>query len=30
AIAWIPTAKKASDHAFWLEVEGHSMTAPQG
>ncbi|MEQ5288222.1 LexA family protein [Providencia huaxiensis] len=30
AIAWIPTAKKASDNAFWLEVEGHSMTAPQG
>lgn len=30
AAAWIPTAKKASDSAFWLEVEGHSMTAPQG
>ncbi|MEY0337818.1 LexA family protein [Providencia stuartii] len=30
AIAWIPTAKKASERAFWLEVEGHSMTAPQG
>ncbi|EPL9570890.1 LexA family protein [Providencia rettgeri] len=30
AIAWIPTVKKASDSAFWLEVEGHSMTAPQG
>ncbi|MBT0357066.1 LexA family transcriptional regulator [Morganella morganii subsp. morganii] len=30
AVAWIPTAKKASDHSFWLEVEGHSMTAPQG
>ncbi|MBQ0695558.1 LexA family protein [Providencia stuartii] len=30
AAAWIPTAKKASDNAFWLEVEGHSMTAPQG
>lgn len=30
AAAWIPTAKKASDRAFWLEVEGHSMTAPQG
>ena len=30
AIAWIPTAKKASDRAFWLEVEGHSMTAAQG
>ncbi|ELX8377568.1 LexA family transcriptional regulator [Providencia sp. DFU6] len=30
AITWIPTARKASDRAFWLEVEGHSMTAPQG
>ncbi|ATG16725.1 LexA family transcriptional repressor [Providencia alcalifaciens] len=30
AIAWIPTAKKASERAFWLEVEGHSMTAAQG
>ncbi|QCJ70895.1 LexA family protein [Providencia heimbachae] len=30
AIAWIPTAKKASESSFWLEVEGHSMTAPQG
>lgn len=30
AAAWIPTAKKASNRAFWLEVEGHSMTAPQG
>ncbi|HGN2081058.1 LexA family transcriptional regulator [Providencia stuartii] len=30
AIAWIPTARRASDNAFWLEVEGHSMTAPQG
>ncbi|MBT0422969.1 LexA family protein [Morganella morganii] len=30
AADWIPTAKKASDSAFWLEVEGHSMTAPQG
>lgn len=30
AIAWIPTAKRASDSAFWLEVEGNSMTAPQG
>lgn len=30
ATAWIPTAKKASDNSFWLEVEGHSMTAPQG
>lgn len=30
AIDWVPTAKKASKKAFWLEVEGHSMTAPQG
>lgn len=30
AVTWIPTAKKASDSAFWLEVQGHSMTAPQG
>ncbi|NIH23419.1 LexA family transcriptional regulator [Providencia heimbachae] len=30
AVAWIPTAKKASESSFWLEVEGHSMTAPQG
>lgn len=30
AVAWIPTTKKASDNSFWLEVEGHSMTAPQG
>lgn len=30
AIAWIPTAKKASKCAFWLEVEGQSMTAPPG
>ncbi|WP_272574746.1 LexA family protein [Providencia sp. PROV247] len=30
ASSWIPTAKKASDKSFWLEVEGHSMTAPQG
>ncbi|HFE1795578.1 TPA: LexA family protein [Yersinia enterocolitica] len=27
---WISTTKKASDSAFWLEVSGHSMTAPQG
>lgn len=30
AKAWVPTTKKASDKAFWLEVKGHSMTAPQG
>lgn len=28
--AWVPTTTKASDKAFWLEVKGHSMTAPQG
>ncbi|AYN26432.1 LexA family transcriptional regulator [Buttiauxella sp. 3AFRM03] len=27
---WVATAKKASKDAFWLEVAGHSMTAPQG
>ncbi|MCW2477719.1 LexA family protein [Candidatus Symbiopectobacterium sp. NZEC135] len=27
---WVATTKKASDKAFWLEVSGHSMTAPQG
>ncbi|MCX8967394.1 LexA family transcriptional regulator [Erwinia psidii] len=27
---WIATSRKASDKAFWLEVAGHSMTAPQG
>ena len=27
---WIATTKKASEMAFWLEVSGHSMTAPQG
>ncbi len=30
AKAWVPTTKKASENAFWLEVKGHSMTAPQG
>lgn len=30
AKAWVATTKKASDKAFWLEVKGHSMTAPQG
>lgn len=30
AKAWIATTRKASDLAFWLEVSGHSMTAPQG
>ncbi|MBM7346083.1 LexA family transcriptional regulator [Pantoea coffeiphila] len=27
---WVATTKKASSKAFWLEVSGHSMTAPQG
>ncbi|UYK05199.1 LexA family protein [Yersinia enterocolitica] len=27
---WVGTTKKASDSAFWLEVSGHSMTAPPG
>ncbi|MCU5775088.1 LexA family transcriptional regulator [Erwiniaceae bacterium BAC15a-03b] len=27
---WVATTKKASEKAFWLEVSGHSMTAPQG
>lgn len=27
---WVATTKKASAKAFWLEVAGHSMTAPQG
>ncbi|WP_148292394.1 LexA family protein, partial [Escherichia coli] len=26
----VSTTKKASDSAFWLEVEGNSMTAPTG
>ena len=30
AVSWIPTAKKAGERAFWLEVEGQSMTAPPG
>jgi len=30
AQGWVPTTKRASDKAFWLEVKGHSMTAPQG
>lgn len=30
ARSWVATTKKASDKAFWLEVAGHSMTAPQG
>lgn len=27
---WMATTKKAADNAFWLEVSGHSMTAPYG
>ncbi|HBU7484754.1 LexA family protein [Klebsiella oxytoca] len=30
AIGSIATARKASKDAFWLEVKGHSMTAPFG
>ena len=30
AESWVSTTKKASEHAFWLEVDGHSMTAPTG
>lgn len=30
AKSWIATNKKASNESFWLEVSGHSMTAPQG
>lgn len=30
AKSWIATNKKASNESFWLEVAGHSMTAPQG
>lgn len=30
AMDWIATTRKASGKAFWLEVSGHSMTAPQG
>jgi SOS-response transcriptional repressor LexA len=30
AQTWVATTKKASKDAFWLEVNGHSMTAPQG
>ncbi|MEY8710487.1 LexA family protein [Mangrovibacter phragmitis] len=27
---WVSTTVKASNSAFWLEVSGHSMTAPPG
>ncbi|YCH28990.1 LexA family transcriptional regulator [Erwinia sp. D4-22] len=30
AKSWVATTRKASAKAFWLEVKGHSMTAPQG
>lgn len=30
AKTWIASTKKASKNSFWLEVSGHSMTAPQG
>ncbi|MBP0998444.1 LexA family transcriptional regulator [Serratia fonticola] len=30
AKVWVETTRKASRDAFWLEVSGHSMTAPPG
>lgn len=30
AKSWVATTVKASNNAFWLEVAGHSMTAPPG
>lgn len=30
AKCWVETTKKASYKSFWLEVSGHSMTAPPG
>lgn len=30
AESWVSTTKKASRNSFWLEVDGHSMTAPTG
>lgn len=30
AKVWVDTTRKASRDAFWLEVSGHSMTAPPG
>lgn len=30
AAEWVSTTRKASERAFWLTVEGHSMTAPAG
>lgn len=30
ASEWVSTTRKASERAFWLTVEGHSMTAPAG
>lgn len=30
AQCWVETTKKASCNSFWLEVAGHSMTAPPG
>lgn len=30
AKTWVSTTRKASSKSFWLEVSGHSMTAPQG
>lgn len=30
AEGWVSTTQRAGSNAFWLEVEGHSMTAPAG
>jgi SOS-response transcriptional repressor LexA len=30
ALQWVPTTRKAGPDSFWLEVSGHSMTAPPG
>ncbi|ELW8976968.1 LexA family protein [Yersinia enterocolitica] len=30
AKCWVDTTRKASNNSFWLEVSGHSMTAPPG
>jgi hypothetical protein len=29
-LQWVPTTRKAGPDSFWLEVSGHSMTAPPG
>ncbi|EJO48750.1 LexA family protein [Enterobacter sp. SST3] len=30
SLQWVASTKKAGPSSFWLEVSGHSMTAPQG